>query len=94
MLLRNGEHHTTARAARRSAILPAFGGLILLDRRENSCCVPVNRASSVLAGLAASVALAQLAQLELPGGAELVGAGLVVLAIVALSAPALVKKRA
>lgn len=71
-----------------------FGGLILLDRRENSFCVPVNRASSVLAGLAASVALAQLAQLELPGGAELVGAGLVVLAIVALSAPPLVKKRA
>ena len=34
-----------------------FGGLILLDKRENTFCVPVNRASSVLAGLGASLAL-------------------------------------
>jgi len=71
-----------------------FGGLILLDRRENSFCVPVNRASSVLAGLLASAALAVLLGLKMPGGAELVGATLVVGAIVALSLPTLLAKRA
>ena len=35
-----------------------FGGLILLDRRENTFCVPVNRASSILAGVLASLSLA------------------------------------
>lgn len=71
-----------------------FGGLILLDRRENSFCVPVNRASSVLAGLLASVALSALLGLKMPGAAELVGAALVVGAIVALSLPTLSPKRA
>jgi drug/metabolite transporter (DMT)-like permease len=71
-----------------------FGGLILLDRRENSFCVPVNRASSVLAGLLASLLLAVVLGLEMPGGAELAGAGLVISAIVALSLPPLFAKRA
>lgn len=71
-----------------------FGGLILLDRRENSFCVPVNRASSVLAGLLASVLLSVFLGLKLPGGAELFGAALVVGAIVALSLPTLLGKRA
>src|SRR5688572_9082776 len=35
-----------------------FGGLILLDKRENTFCVPVNRASSILAGVVASFSLA------------------------------------
>lgn len=71
-----------------------FGGLILLDRRENSFCVPVNRASSVLAGLLASLLLSVLLGLKMPGAAELVGAALVVGAIVALSLPTLLPKRA
>jgi hypothetical protein len=58
-----------------------FGGLILLDARENSFCVPVNRASSVLAGLVASYLLAHLFGLSLPSQLELVGAALLVVAI-------------
>lgn len=69
-----------------------FGGLILLDRRENSFCVPVNRASSVLAGLLASLGLALFVGLRMPGRAELFGATLVVLAIVALSLPTFLRK--
>ncbi|MBK7580245.1 MAG: hypothetical protein IPI67_08590 [Myxococcales bacterium] len=71
-----------------------FGGLILLDGRENSFCVPVNRASSVLAGLLASFSLATLLETRLPGGAELFGALLVVGAILALSLPTLLARRA
>ena len=63
-----------------------FGGLILLDRRENSFCVPVNRASSILAGVAASYSLHFLLRAPAPGAVELAGATLVVLAILVLSA--------
>jgi hypothetical protein len=71
-----------------------FGGLILLDKRENTFCVPVNRASSVLAGVVASFSLALFAHLPFPNGWELAGAALVVLAIAVLSAPAVLAKRA
>jgi drug/metabolite transporter (DMT)-like permease len=64
-----------------------FGGLILLDRRENSFCVPVNRAGSVLAGIVASLALGYLVGAAPPTGFELGGAALVVLAVVALGWP-------
>lgn len=64
-----------------------FGGLILLDRRENSFCVPVNRAGSVLAGILASYALGSLVGVSLPKGFELAGAALVVLAVVVLGWP-------
>ena len=69
-----------------------FGGLILLDRRENTYCVPVNRASSVLAGVFATYALVLFTGAPLPGGPELFGAGLVVVAIVILSVPPLLEK--
>jgi len=64
-----------------------FGALILLDKRENSFCVPVNRASSILAGLAASSLLALLLDRPSPGATELVGAALVIAAVVILSLP-------
>ena len=70
-----------------------FGGLILLDGRENSFCVPVNRASSILAGVCASLSLALLLGRRMPGPTELVGAGLVVAAIVVLSLPSILAKR-
>ncbi|MEZ4224595.1 MAG: hypothetical protein R3B13_26835 [Polyangiaceae bacterium] len=70
-----------------------FGGLILLDGRENSFCVPVNRASSILAGVCASFSLALLLGRRPPGGTELFGAGLVVAAIVVLSLPSVLAKR-
>lgn len=66
-----------------------FGGLILLDRRENTFCVPVNRASSILAGIAASLLLHGLAGLRLPSAHQWAGAGLIVAAILVLSLPTL-----
>jgi len=70
-----------------------FGGLILLDKRENTFCVPVNRASSILAGVVASFSLALFARQPFPNRWELAGATLVVLAIAALSAPAVLAKK-
>lgn len=70
-----------------------FGGLILLDRRENTFCVPVNRASSVLAGIVASACLTLfLAQPRLPTS-EIVGACLVVAAILVLALPGVLEAR-
>lgn len=62
-----------------------FGGLILLDKRENTFCVPVNRASSVLAGIVASLLLTWLVALPMPETPELVGAGVIIGAIAVLS---------
>ena len=67
-----------------------FGGLVLLDARENSFSVPLNRASSILAGVGAAFLLAALfadvphAPTN-PPAFELVGAGLLVVAILVLS---------
>jgi drug/metabolite transporter (DMT)-like permease len=69
-----------------------FGGLVLLAPQENTYCVPVNRASSVLAGIVASVGLAVLWQKPLPSASEWVGAGLILAAILALSVPPLLQK--
>jgi drug/metabolite transporter (DMT)-like permease len=70
-----------------------FGGLILLDKRENTFCVPVNRASSILAGVVASFSLAAILDTRTPSVMELFGAGLIVMAIVVLSVPPLVEKQ-
>lgn len=70
-----------------------FGGLILLDRRENTFCVPVNRASSILAGLLATVSLWLLFGAKTPKLLEVIGASVVVFAIVILSVPPLLAKR-
>lgn len=70
-----------------------FGSLIFLDRRENSYCVPVNRSSSVLAGVLASVWVAQAAGMSLPSGSQLVGAAIIIVAIMFLSIPPLMEKR-
>ena len=70
-----------------------FGGLILLDRRENSYCVPVNRSSSILAGLVASLFLSVAYGLVQPSTYELVGAGLIIAAILALTLPSFLPPR-
>ncbi len=64
-----------------------FGGLILLDARENSFCVPVNRASSVLAGVVASIALTLFATSPSLPTSEWIGASLIVSAIGVLAWP-------
>jgi hypothetical protein len=69
-----------------------FGGLILLDKRENTFCVPVNRASSVLAGLLASAFLTAAAGAAWLPVTEVIGACLILLAIVVLAVPTLWKK--
>lgn len=69
-----------------------FGGLILLDRRENTFCVPVNRASSILAGLVASFALYVGLGRAPPSTGQLIGAGLIIAAILSLSLPPLLAK--
>ncbi len=71
-----------------------FGGLVLLDARENTFCVPLNRASSILAGVVAGLFLMTLGQRG-PNAAELIGAGLLVAAIAVLwGGPKLSKKPA
>ncbi len=70
-----------------------FGALILLSPEENTYCVPVNRASSVLAGILATSALATMWGRPGPGASEWVGAGLILAAIAALSVPPLLMKR-
>lgn len=70
-----------------------FGGLILLDRRENTFCVPVNRASSVLSGLCASFGMTALLGAPSVPVAELVGAALIIAAIFVLALPGLMPAR-
>lgn len=64
-----------------------FGGLILLERQENSYCIPVNRASSVLAGIVAMAIAAVLGVSAPPSARELAGAALIIAAIVVLASP-------
>ncbi len=68
-----------------------FGGLILLGSQENTYCVPVNRASSILAGVIATWTLTLWGGRSL-SGYELVGAGLIFAAIVVLAVPTLMAR--
>ncbi len=66
-------------------LISVFSILILLDKRENTYCVPFERSASILSGIAAAFILAWMGLGRLPTAAELTGAGLLVLAIVILS---------
>jgi uncharacterized membrane protein YdcZ (DUF606 family) len=70
-----------------------FGGLILLDKRENTYCVPVNRCSSILAGVCASYLGLALFDGRPPSSYELAGAGLIIAAIIVLTLPLLRRRR-
>ncbi|MXO71983.1 hypothetical protein [Alteraurantiacibacter buctensis] len=59
--------------------------IILLDPHENAYCVPLERAASLLAGVAGSVLLAWFWDGEMPRSAELWGAAILIGAIVLLS---------
>ncbi|GIL41614.1 hypothetical protein [Roseiterribacter gracilis] len=75
-------------------IISIFAAIILLDARENSYCVPLERASSLLAGIVASFLLAWFWGLRAPTGAETIGATILIGAIVLLSvAPRLAQRR-
>ena len=71
-----------------------FGGLILLDKRDNTFCVPVNRASSVLAGVISTLCLMIFVDSDkyVLGGGQIVGAILLICALSCLSVPPLIKK--
>jgi hypothetical protein len=67
------------------ACLYWFGTSIYLDRRENTFCISLNRASSLLAGLVASYGIAFRFGERLPNVGELTGAALIAVAILVLS---------
>ncbi|MFV0644540.1 MAG: hypothetical protein ACK5NN_08580 [Sphingomonadaceae bacterium] len=73
-------------------IISVVALIILLDPRENAYCVPLERAASLVAGVGATLLLAWFWGLKEPRPAELIGAGILVAAIVLLSvAPRLAK---
>ncbi len=75
-------------------VISIFSILILLDRRENTFCVPFERSASILAGIAATYVLAGMHLSAAPTSAELAGAALLILAIVLLTlAPKLRSQR-
>jgi protein-tyrosine-phosphatase len=67
------------------AALYVFGTLIYLDRRENTFCVPLNRASSLLAGVAASMILTDVWGFPPMPSSQLAGVTLVFIALLFLS---------
>jgi hypothetical protein len=71
-----------------------FGGLVLLDKREHTYSVPVNRCSSILAGVVASYAVMIWMGGRGPSTHELVGAVLIVQAILFLTLPIMFAKKA
>lgn len=75
-------------------IVSVFAIIILLNPRENAYCVPLERAASLVAGVLGALILAWVWGLPAPRASELIGAGVLVGAIVLLSlAPRLFDKR-
>jgi drug/metabolite transporter (DMT)-like permease len=75
-------------------VVSVFAAIILLDPRENTFCVPMERSASIVAGIAASFILAAVWGLPTPTGAEVAGALLMIAAVVLLSvAPSWERRR-
>lgn len=66
-------------------LVSVFAAVILLDKRENTFCVPLERSASILAGIIAAYLLAAFAGAAYPTTAELAGAVLLVMAVIILS---------
>lgn len=66
-------------------IVSIFAAIILLDARENAYCVPLERAASLVAGIGGALILAAGWGLPWPSKAELIGALILIAAIVLLS---------
>jgi hypothetical protein len=66
-------------------VISIFSIMILIDQRENTFCVPIERSSSILAGIAAAYVLAKLSLGAVPTPAEITGALLLIGAIMLLS---------
>lgn len=65
--------------------LYVFGTLIYLDRRENTFCIPLNRAASLLAGVVAAYALAAAWHRPPPAAAQLIAVIPIAAALLLLS---------
>jgi hypothetical protein len=76
-----------------SQLVGIFGTLVFLDRSENTFSVPVNRCASILSGVVASAGLALLLGMDWPSVHQLVGAGLVVSAILVLGLVPIFQRR-
>lgn len=75
-------------------VISVLAIIILLDPRENAYCVPLERAASLVAGVGGAILLAAFWGLKEPRPAELVGAAILIGAIVLLSlAPRFAAKR-
>jgi hypothetical protein len=66
-------------------VISVFAAIILLDARENTYCVPMERSASLLAGITAAFILAAGWGLPSPTTPEVIGAIILVAAIVLLS---------
>ncbi|QEH38546.1 Low molecular weight protein-tyrosine-phosphatase YwlE [Aquisphaera giovannonii] len=70
-----------------------FGTWIYLDARENTFCIPLNRCSSLLAGVVASYGLCSLLGRRPPSTSELIGVVLIVAALEVLMGATLLARR-
>lgn len=66
-------------------LVTIFSAVILLDRRENSFCVPFERAASILAGSLTAFIMAFAFDQPMPTGSEVLGIVLLIGAIALLS---------
>lgn len=68
-----------------TAVIGVIAAFILLDKRENTFCVPLERSAAIIGGVMAAYVLAWMYHFPLPTNAELVGVAILILAIVVLS---------
>jgi drug/metabolite transporter (DMT)-like permease len=66
-------------------VVSVFAAIILLNPRENTYCVPMERSASIVAGIIASFILAAVWGLPTPTSSEVIGALLMIAAVVLLS---------
>jgi protein-tyrosine-phosphatase len=72
------------------AALYIFGTLIFLNPREYTFCVPINRATTVISGIAASYAIAILFSKAGPSARDIGGGAILIVALGVLAIPAIV----
>ena len=68
-----------------------FGSRIYLDKRENTFCIPINRAMSLQAGVVAAMILTLVFETSFYSPMQLIGSIFLMLAIFALSMPKLIQ---
>lgn len=70
-----------------------FGTLVFLDKNENTYCIPVNRSSSILAGVIAAFLLTLFPNQGAPHTSQLIGAGIIIISILFLTIPPMIQKK-